>query len=526
MTSPLGIGLLTRRLLVPAAGALALTLALAALGLSAAAPPEAPAPPVPPPPSATPPAVEPITLTADHIEYNSETKMATADGHVRASRTGVVITADHLVANTDTQDVTAAGKVTLEESGTTATGTSLKYNLRTRVGRIEDVVTTYGPWHVEGASLETTEGKGTAYDSTLTSCDPTHPAYKVTAKRVVIVPNDTLTAYDASVYVAGVRVVTLPVYTASLKPVTKGQDGPRFGYDNLDGAWIDYTMSFPVGSLTDTLRLRYGTRTGITGENTLSQNIEDHVWSLHTGRTQVYDQNGTLFSLDRYTLDLSYDLHQIGTLPLWYGLEAHAGSYAEGSTGVSTTRGMGIFSITTEPIPLSPSLTWSTSGEVRFDTYGTGQQRTVLQGSTAVTDLVSRHEAVTVSYNGTSVTGTTPFAFDSIAPDSAISLSYTHFGDGLVAVYYGSITYSYVSLETSLGGGVTLNLSPSLVFSVSASYNLTTRQLTEIDYAVNARCDCIALGIVYRTLPQTPSQNQLFVTVSVTGLPESLKVQF
>jgi hypothetical protein len=40
-----------------------------------------------------------------------------------------------------------------------------------------------------------------------------------------------------------------------------------------------------------------------------------------------------------------------------------------------------------------------------------------------------------------------------------------------------------------------------------------------VDYAVNVRCDCVTVGLVYRSFPQNPGGNSLMVTVGLNVFP-------
>ena len=177
--------------------------------------PQAPTP-APSAPGPAPPSGEAFTVTADRIEYDSLARTLRADGHVQASGGDAVITADHLEGSADTQEVTASGHVVLTQGLTTATGTLLTYNLGTKVGRMENMAGQFGPLHVSGQAIEIAPGQDVVSEASMTPCDPDHPFYKVTAKKIVIVPDQSVTAYDASLWVGGVRVITLPSYTAGL----------------------------------------------------------------------------------------------------------------------------------------------------------------------------------------------------------------------------------------------------------------------------------------------------------------------
>jgi hypothetical protein len=362
------------------------------------------------------------------------------------------------------------------------------------------------------------EGAGTASDSTITSCDPAHPFYKVTAPKVVVLPNDSLIAYNAALYVEGVHVATLPVYRASLKP-RKRQTSPTLGYNPLDGAYIDYATYFPLGSLTDTFRVRLATITGLSGENILTIPGPDHEWDIVLGRTQVFDQNGNPFNIDRYAVELFYASHRIGTFPVSYALEGSAGSYTQAQpAGASSSRVEGSLTLASDTFVLTPRLTASASGRIVYDAYGTGQQRLIVQGSAALTASLSANNFLTFSYTGTSVGGATPFQFDLITPDSAFTLAYIHTSAGLLQTFVGYVSYDNFTMQTTLGGSLSFNISPSLTFVVSPQYNVTVHQWAEIDYALNVRCDCVTVGLLYRTFPQTPSSNQLFITFNLAGV--------
>src|SRR5579883_2007766 len=66
-----------------------------------------------PPPAAG----APITVTGDHVQYDTSTGDFTADGHVKATQADQTITADHLTGNVNTGMVRAEGHVVLTQAG-------------------------------------------------------------------------------------------------------------------------------------------------------------------------------------------------------------------------------------------------------------------------------------------------------------------------------------------------------------------------------------------------------------------------
>lgn len=466
------------------------------------------------------PAQGPVTLTADHIEYDTETGNVVADGHVVATRGDTTITADHLTGNLKSGDVEATGHVVLTQPGRTATGEALRYNYRTRVGEMTRAVAKYAPWTLTGRTITTASGQSVALAASATPCDPAHPAFRVVAKRVVVVPDDHLTAYNAVLYVYGVPVLYVPAYTASLKRGRNAASGPSLGYDNFNGLWAEYTQYVPLGDWEAQARARFGTRSGLSGEANVYRHFSGYLVNAHLGRTVTFDQNGNQFDLDQYTAEIDLDTRHAGGLPLSYAAAVQAGNYYESQTGVNAFRTDGLLTVTTDTVHFNPSLTISAGGYYRYDSYSVGNRRDIIAGSTALTQVLSTDSSTSLSYNFATVTGTTPFAFDSVGTDSAVSLSYSYYPyRGFFQNATISDTYDFVTQQTTAALSLGLAISPSIGFGATVQYNTTLQQFTEIDYVVNATCDCVALGAVYQTFPNSPGSNRWFITLGINTLP-------
>lgn len=466
-----------------------------------------------------PPDQGPVTLTADHIEYDTQTGNVVADGHVVATRGSSTITADHLTGNLKSGDVQATGHVVLTQPGRTATGENLKYNYNTRAGEMSQAAAKYAPWTVTGRSITTASGRAVALTASATPCDPAHPAFLVRAKKVVIVPDDYLTAYDAVLYVYGVPVFYVPTYTASLKKGRNAASGPTLGYDTFNGLWVEYSQYIPLGDWESQLRVLYGTRSGVSGEAIIDRRFPDYLILFHFGRAITFDQNGNEFNLDQDTVEADLYSHRITGLPLTYSVAAQAGNFGESQTSVSAFRGEGLVTLTTDPISLGKSLTVSAGGYYRYDSYSTGNVRNIAAASAAATKTLSQTSSTTLSYNFTTINGTTPFAFDAVGADSVVTLSYSYYPGNFLQNGTVSVGYDFLAQQTTAGLNVVLALSPSIQFGTNVTYNLTAQQFTEVDYVVNATCDCLALGVVYQTFPGMPSSNRWFITLGINSLP-------
>jgi lipopolysaccharide export system protein LptA len=474
----------------------------------------------------------PVALSADHIDYDTQTGALVADGHVKATQADVTITADHLTGNLQTGLVNAQGHVTLVQGTETAAGDALTYNYRNHVGQMGNVTTKYGPWNIKSQMLDTQgNGRGTARQVSMTPCDPTHPFFHVTSDHVLIVPDDYLTAYHSSIYIYNVKVATIPQYTASLKKNRQANSGPTFGYSNLDGLFIQYNQWFPLGDVSDQLRLRYGTLTQFTAENIATLNAADHTWSLHLGREELFDTSGVLVNVDQNSLNLAYNGHPIGNLPDNYQISMNYGDYHELATGVDTNRADALAYLTSRTLQMTTELSLGAAASYEYTSYGTGVVRNMIGFSTALTQVLNQVSSLTLSYNLLNVNGIapqgavlngpfTPFEFDSESPTSSVTLNYSYYPGGHNLFQSGQISlgYDFLGLQTESTMSLNFLISPTIIFTTSANYNVSQSQFTEIDYALNATCDCLSIGLLYRTFPQTPQDNTIYITLNVNTL--------
>lgn len=488
-----------------------------------AAQPAPPSSPAPAPPPAAAPSGAPITITADHVEYDSTTGVVVADGHVRATQADQTITADHLQGNLKTETIEASGHVVLMQGRQQATGDFLRYNYRTRAGHIEQTVTQYGPYHVSSRSLDTSATQGQAYNTTITPCDPAHPAFAVRAQRAVIVPDDYIILYNASILVAGVAVLTVPQYTVHLHG---RRVGIATGYNNLDGPWVEYRDAVILsGDLTDYYRIRYGTIAGFSGENILVLQGPDHAWDLDVGRTEVYDANGNLFYVDQAVVDLNYSPHPVPGLPLAYTLQAHGGDIRETQTGVATSRLEGRVDVTTDAFRITQEMTLSAAGWAQEDIYGTGRQRSITGATAALVQPISLSETLSLTYYYQTVVGTTPFLFDVQSPGTTVAFTYSYISlnpDALLQSGTATFTYDFIALQTTATPSIVLRVTPEFSLGVTGTYNFFQQQWTEVDYSVTGHCDCLQVNVVLKTFPPLGAQgNQLFLLLSLTNVPDA-----
>ena len=286
-----------------------------------------------------------------------------------------------------------------------------------------------------------------------------------------------------------------------------------------------------MGDASNQLRLRYGTLTEFTVENITTLPAGDHTWTLHLGRAEIYDTGGHLVNLNENSINLAYNGHPIGVLPDNYELTMNYGNYDELATGVNTTRADGLVTLTSRTVQLSDVLSLGAGAFYEYDYYGTGVQRNVVNFAAALTQTLNQVSSVTLSYNTIGVSGYaprgavlngpfTPFSFDSQSPTSSVTATYAYYPGGHHLFQYGtfSLAYDFYGQQTTSNVSLTFLITPTVLFTTSGNYNYTLGEFTEIDYAVNATCDCLSIGLLYRTFPQSPQSNTIYVTLSVNTL--------
>ena len=450
----------------------------------------------------------PITIEADEIAYDAATNVVTARGRVRVTHALFRLFADTMTFDLRTQVVTAEGRVRLiDAQGRELRGTRVVYAILrgeaiiTRAEAIVDRV------YIRAERAQGNAVRLTVDEATLTTCDPTRPLYRITARRVEIIPGEELVAHDASIWFGSVRVLTVPTYRMSLRD-PRGPRLPGLGSNPTDGLWIDYRYPYRLGNVAGELYGKYGQISGFFLLNTLSYDQPAWRLTLDTGRTQREDPDNVVHALTTAELAGTVKPWRIPGLPLFLSGRAAAGWFDELDSAVVTTRLDGTITLATETFSFGPSLDAYASASYRFSSYGTGEQRTIISGALALTYRFDQATTVTARYDLASVQGTTPFLFDAVNSTSTVALTVAHSRPDFRVQAGVSRDFAALPIpETKLSGGVGFRVSPTVFFDVAAVYNLTTEAFEDLDYTVTFQCDCLTVAVRYRQIRQEISLN-------------------
>jgi lipopolysaccharide assembly outer membrane protein LptD (OstA) len=189
-----------------------------------------------------------VESSTGRVEVDMATGLAVATNGVLVKYGNAVLTAqDRVAVNYDSGEVVADGKVRIQQGEQVWVSEHLRYNFKTRVMAAEQFRTGQNPFFASGSGLsgDYSNRVYSATNAMVTSDDISRPFIKVRAKRVVIIPNEKIKAYDATVYVGEVPVFYFPYYTRNIGPHANNFNFMP-GYRNLYGPFLlsDYTWYY------------------------------------------------------------------------------------------------------------------------------------------------------------------------------------------------------------------------------------------------------------------------------------------
>ncbi|MGE0252505.1 MAG: LPS-assembly protein LptD [Dongiaceae bacterium] len=173
----------------------------------------------------------PIVLEADRIDYNEESGVATASGHVTLQQNGRTLKADKIVYNQSNDSVSAVGNIRLqEEGGETIFADYVELSDEMKNGVIQELKIRLTD-DSRLAAREATRKDGTrnemrnAVFSPCKSCKGESPLWQIKAKKVVHDETTHDIAYrDARIELAGTPVLYTP-YLSHPDPTVKRRTG-------------------------------------------------------------------------------------------------------------------------------------------------------------------------------------------------------------------------------------------------------------------------------------------------------------
>ncbi|MEN6627440.1 MAG: hypothetical protein ABFD69_14545 [Candidatus Sumerlaeia bacterium] len=179
------------------------------------------------------------------LDFDAERQVFYSPGRARIQYNRYDLVADRLIYDQRLEEFQAEGNVELKFDSTVIKADSMRYNIRDQEGLAQNVNGSYGPVHFRMAE----QGKGAPAqfqkvsrnesvfrNTNVTTCDFKVPHYFVRGREVMLYQNDRIFFRGATIYVSGVPVLYLPVYTRSL--IEPSPWSFQLGYGDRTGARV------------------------------------------------------------------------------------------------------------------------------------------------------------------------------------------------------------------------------------------------------------------------------------------------
>jgi len=470
----------------------------------------------------------PLVVDAQQVVYDDVAQTIEATGSVSMSYRGNHIKADFVHIDLRAERLEGRGHVAIIDStGRELRGEMLTFDARGQVIELSSAEAIVDGVYIRSDRIRAQPGLLVAGESTVTTCDPAHPLYRLTASSLEVIPGNRAVVNGATLWVGRYGIITLPALIVSLRSRKETAGSfPSAGYTSIEGVYFAYRFAFFVGA-----PLAYFS----TSLGTLAQRAE-------------------------VGLELERPL---GSLPLSLTAAAGAGWHHEVGLNIETTRLQYSVGLKSSDIQFGPQTDWQTAWKWTDAVYGTGDRQGVLRLNSAVTHHLATDATLTLSritlrvYPATlSAPPPPPLALDFINPEDLIDelrLEYAKIGmrgDAIattfkIGAFYdylpntlstdttsATVTYGervanhyhwqfepeynldkhFVTLITDTG----VALGTDVYFTVQAKYETATPRFEDLDYIVTAQIrNCFELSVKYRQVRQ-----ELWIALGISPSPQ------
>ncbi len=160
-------------------------------------------------------AQETIDISADRLEYLSETNTYIAKGSAIVTSGDTTLSADDIRLNNNTSEALAVGNVVYEDIDTIINADRIELNLKTKLGVIYNSYIFYKKenYHLRGGDLRKFGEKSYFLDTaSVTTCDASPPEWHISGKFVKTELNKKIEARDTALYIKNVPVLYTPYF--------------------------------------------------------------------------------------------------------------------------------------------------------------------------------------------------------------------------------------------------------------------------------------------------------------------------
>ncbi len=254
-------------------------------------------------------------ISADHLEYLSQSNTYIARGSVKIILEDASLSADEMRLDSNTNDAVVTGNVIYEDNESVIKAERIELNLKTKIGTIYDDYIFYkkSNFYLRSSEIRKT-GKETFFldDATVTTCDAEPPAWHISAKNISVRQHKYLSGRHGLLNIRNVPVLYTPYFYAPL--IRERQTGllfPSFGYSSDKGYYYKQGLFWAIEKNQDaTLYLDYygkkGFGKGLDYRYELARGAGGELWMYHV---KDRDPSRSLAEIMAYhNQELPYDI--------------------------------------------------------------------------------------------------------------------------------------------------------------------------------------------------------------------------
>jgi hypothetical protein len=188
---------------------------------------------------------EKVHFSANYMEYNQELNLIILKEEAAISGPDFHIRAENLQYNIGTGDVQAREKIRLFRKDELVEGENIVYNTHTDEGRVNEFQSISQNTFIKGDEAQISPRKNTLINGCFTTCEHEHPHYRITAREMILIPNQALLLKNASFYLGNRKLFSMPAYRFDLRQgYIKSPLLLLPGYDRSRGFYVKTAWSF------------------------------------------------------------------------------------------------------------------------------------------------------------------------------------------------------------------------------------------------------------------------------------------
>lgn len=186
-----------------------------------------------------------IYFNAAYLEYNQGLNMIILKDEAAISSTDFRIQANNLQYNIDSGDIVAQGNIRLWRADEIVEGENIIYNVHTAEGRVNNFRSISQNTFIRGQEADIYPRKNTLKNGSFTTCEHEHPHYRISAKEMVLLPDQALLLKNAAFYLGNRKLFSMPAYRFDLRQgYVKAPLLLLPGYDRSRGFYVKGSWSF------------------------------------------------------------------------------------------------------------------------------------------------------------------------------------------------------------------------------------------------------------------------------------------